>query len=133
MRTSLSHIFSIANKEAKHIKRDPFTLAVALILPLVFVWFFGFVINLDYHNIPLSVRDNDQSQTSRELLVQASSADYFDIKAVHTPLEADKVLKTNSMKGLLILLGMTLAEDLGGVYDMERLMNKALKILRGNF
>ena len=103
MRTSLSHIFSIANKEAKHIKRDPFTLAVALILPLVFVWFFGFVINLDYHNIPLSVRDNDQSQTSRELLVQASSADYFDIKAVHTPLEADKVLKTNSMKGLLII------------------------------
>ena len=103
MKTTIRHIYSIASKEAKHIKRDPFTLAVALILPLLFVWFFGFVINLDYHNIPLLVRDNDQSRTSRELLMQASAADYFDVQAVHSPLEAERALQTNSMKGLLII------------------------------
>lgn len=103
MKTSFRHIFSIAGKEAKHIRRDPFTLAVALLLPMLFVAFFGFVINLDYHNIPLLVRDNDQSRSSRELLMQAAAAGYFDATAVHSPAETEKTLQKNSMKGLLII------------------------------
>ena len=97
------HIMAIASKEAKHIKRDIFTLSVALVLPMVFVVFFGFVINLDYHHIPLIVRDNDQSYTSRALLTQASAAEYFDIITVHTPAEADLQLQQNRMRGLLII------------------------------
>ncbi|MGN0016153.1 MAG: ABC transporter permease [Candidatus Avelusimicrobium sp.] len=103
MKTIIRPILSIASKETKHIRRDPFTLAVALLLPLLFVWFFGFVINLDYHNIPLLVRDNDQSRSSRELLMQAGAAGYFDVVAVHSPAEAEKALQKNSMKGLLII------------------------------
>lgn len=103
MNTNLRHIFSIASKEAKHIRRDPFTLAVALLLPLLFVWFFGFVINLDYHNIPLLVRDNDQSRTSRELLMQAGAAGYFDVISLHAPAAAEEALRQNKMKGLLII------------------------------
>ena len=103
MNTRAKHIMAIASKEAKHIKRDIFTLSVALVLPMVFVVFFGFVINLDYHHIPLSVRDNDQSHTSRELLTQASAAGYFDVISVHSPLEAEQILLKNRMRGLLII------------------------------
>ena len=103
MNTCLKHIMAIASKEAKHIKRDIFTLSVALVLPMVFVVFFGFVINLDYHHIPLTVRDNDQSHTSRELLTQASAAGYFDMIAAHTPSEAEEQLQQNRMRGLLII------------------------------
>ena len=103
MNTLVKHIMAIASKEAKHIKRDIFTLSVALVLPMVFVVFFGFVINLDYHHIPLTVRDNDQSHTSRELLTQASAAGYFDIIAAHTPSEAELQLQQNRMRGLLII------------------------------
>ena len=103
MNTTIKHIMAIASKEAKHIKRDIFTLSVALILPMVFVVFFGFVINLDYHHIPLSVRDNDQSHTSRELLMQASAAEYFDVMSIHTPQEAEQTLQKNHMRALLII------------------------------
>ena len=103
MTTLIKHILAIASKEAKHIKRDVFTLAVVLVLPILFVGFFGFVINLDYHHIPLLVRDNDQSSTSRELITQASAAEYFDVIAVHTPVEAEQQLKQNSMRTMLII------------------------------
>ena len=56
---------SVAYKEYKHILRDPFTLAVTLILPLVFVGMFGFVIDLDYKHMRVYVRDNDQTSVSR--------------------------------------------------------------------
>lgn len=99
----IKHIWAVANKEFKHIRRDVFTLSVALVLPLVFVGFFGFVINLDYQHIPLHVRDNDQSALSRQLLTQAAAAAYFDIIPVHTPQQAEQVLARNTMKALLII------------------------------
>lgn len=77
---SFKRIYSLAVKETKHILRDPFTLAVALGLPMIFVLFFGFVIDLDYKHIPLSVQDNDKSAYSRRYLQQITSAGYFDLK-----------------------------------------------------
>ena len=62
---NFKRVYSIAVKEYKHIMRDPFTLAVALILPLAFVYLFGFIIDLDYKHMPLKVRDNDQTPASR--------------------------------------------------------------------
>ena len=96
-------VISIAAKEAKHIRRDPFTLAVSLILPLVFVGFFGFVIDLDYKHMPLLVRDNDQSSYSRRLIQQAASSGYFDVSPVHTPAQAEDKVLENSTKALLVI------------------------------
>lgn len=103
MKRLYKHIMAIASKETKHIRRDIFTLSVALVLPLIFVMFFGFIINLDYHHIPLLVRDNDQSHTSRELLMQASAAGYFDVIAVHSPAEVEGQLQKNRMRGMLVI------------------------------
>ena len=103
MNILFKHIAAIAIKEAKHIRRDIFTLSVALVLPMIFVVSFGFVINLDYHHIPLLVRDNDQSITSREIITQAGASGYFDVITVHTPMEAEHLLQKNSMRGLLVI------------------------------
>lgn len=103
MKLFLRRVFSVAAKEAKHIRRDPFTLAVALILPLVFVGFFGFIIDLDYKHMPLQVRDNDQSFYSRRVLQQAGASGYFDLKPVHTPAQADQKVFDNDTKALLII------------------------------
>lgn len=68
MKLSLRRVRSVAYKEYKHILRDPFTLIVALVLPLVFVGMFGFVIDLDYKHMRVFVRDNDQTSVSRRFL-----------------------------------------------------------------
>ncbi len=100
---NLRRIYSIAVKEYKHILRDPFTLAVALVLPLIFVWFFGFVIDLDYKHMPLKVRDNDQSSLSRRFLYEISSSGYFDLLPLHTQLEAQAAVEDNNSAGVLII------------------------------
>lgn len=94
---------SVAYKEYKHILRDPFTLAVTLILPLVFVGMFGFVIDLDYKHMRVYVRDNDQTSVSRRFLQEMSSSGYFDLKPVHSPSEADQALDKNNSPALLII------------------------------
>lgn len=99
----MRRIYSIALKEYKHILRDPFTLMVALFLPLIFVGFFGFVIDLDYKHMPLNVRDNDQSPISRQFLQQIASSGYFDLMPLHGEQEAEAAVEKNTAPGVLII------------------------------
>ncbi|MGB2579598.1 ABC-2 type transport system permease protein [Elusimicrobium simillimum] len=103
MKTFLTRVRSIAIKEFRHIVRDPFTLAVALALPIIFVGFFGFIIDLDYKHMRINVRDNDMSMESRRFLYIFSASGYFDVTPVHTPLEADQSLERNIFPGLMII------------------------------
>jgi ABC-2 type transport system permease protein len=99
----LRRVRSVALKEYKHILRDPFTLAVALLLPLLFVLFFGFIIDLDYKHIPLVVQDNDRSPLSRRFLRQLSAAGYFDFTPARGMLAAQAALRRNDTAGALII------------------------------
>ena len=99
----MKKIYAIALKEYKHILRDPFTLAVALVVPLVFVFCFGFIIDLDYKHMKILVRDDDQSAESRRFLQAMSAGNYFDLTPVHTPLDADNDVYKNRFPGLLVI------------------------------
>jgi len=71
---------SIARKEIRHIRRDPFTLAMALGMPVLLVTFFGLVIDFDTKDIGVAAFDRDHSRPSRELLDIFSASGYFIVK-----------------------------------------------------
>ncbi len=71
--------FSIARKEVRHILRDPFTLGLALGLPLLMVLFFGYAMDFNVHDINLTVYDQDHSRSSRELAEVFQSSGYFHL------------------------------------------------------
>ncbi len=50
---------SMARKEVRHVLRDPFTLALALGLPVMLVTFFGYAIDFEVRNINVAVQDRD--------------------------------------------------------------------------
>ncbi len=70
---------AIARKEVFHILRDPFTLAMALVLPMIMVTVFGLAIDFDVKDLNLSVYDSDRSQTSRQLIDTFESSRYFRV------------------------------------------------------
>ncbi|MBL8023202.1 MAG: ABC transporter permease [Elusimicrobia bacterium] len=73
----LGRALSIARKEIYHLVRDPFTLGMALGVPVLLVLIFGTVLDYDVKRIPLVVMDRDQTRVSRELVDLFASADYF--------------------------------------------------------
>jgi ABC-2 type transport system permease protein len=77
MRLDPRRALSIGRKEVRHILRDPFTLALALGLPLLLVTFFGFAIDLEAKDIRLVLHDRDRSRLSRQLADLFSSSGYF--------------------------------------------------------
>lgn len=74
---NLKRVMSMALKEKHHILRDPYTLAVAILIPVFIVFIFGLIINFDVRDVNVSFQDHDQTISSRRLLKSFSSSGYF--------------------------------------------------------
>jgi len=76
---NIHRAYSIARKEVMHILRDPFTLALALGLPVMLVTFFGYAIDFEVKDIKLAVSDRDQGPAARRLKEIFSVSGYFSL------------------------------------------------------
>ena len=52
-------VFAVCEKEAKEIIRDPATVLIALLMPLVMLFLFGYAVSLDVDNVSIGVVDQD--------------------------------------------------------------------------
>lgn len=77
MQFNIHRAYSIARKEVMHVLRDPFTLALALGLPVMLVTFFGFAIDFEVKDIKLAVSDRDNGPSARRLKEIFASSGYF--------------------------------------------------------
>lgn len=95
---------AIARKEKFHILRDPFTLTMATILPVLSVLIFGLAIEFNVKNIGLTVIDSDRTLSSRKLTEVFSSSQYFHINPARgSMLNAISDLDSEHSKAVLII------------------------------
>jgi len=98
-----SRVGAIAKKEVYHVRRDPFTVALSLALPVFMVIVFGFAIEFNVKNIHLAVQDSDQTQMSRRLIDTFGSSGYFVVKGASSPGQAyHQIMGDNARAALLI-------------------------------
>jgi len=103
MRFDWRRAAAVARKESFHIRRDPFTMALALGLPLLMVIVYGVAIDFNVKDIRLSVQDADQTQTSRRLVDTFGASEYFQPRAVASPGEAVQDVVAGRAKAALII------------------------------
>ncbi|RPH61711.1 MAG: ABC transporter permease [Chloroflexi bacterium] len=97
-------LISIIRKEFLQILRDPRTLAIIVVIPIMQIFLLGYAATNDVRNIPLAVLDRSQSLESRKLLDAYRAADYFRIAYV-VDSEAEVVTlidKGDARAGLII-------------------------------
>ncbi|HYB61162.1 MAG TPA: ABC transporter permease [Methylomirabilota bacterium] len=76
---NLRRILAIMRKEIIQILRDPRSLLIIILMPVMQLVIYGYAVNLDVKNIPLCVYDRDGTQTSQDLLKRFQATDYFRI------------------------------------------------------
>ena len=72
-------LWSITRKEFIQIVRDPRTLGITFVMPVVLLLLLGYAATTDVRNVPLAVFDQDRSAQSRELVAAFAATDYFQI------------------------------------------------------
>lgn len=78
----LRRIKAIAVKESLQIVRDPRSLMIALLIPVMQMFMLGYGISLDVKHIPVCAYDREASQQSQDLLKRFATSRYFSIEKV---------------------------------------------------
>ena len=73
---------AIAKKELLQVLRDPRSLMIALLMPLVQMMMLGYGVSLDIKHVPLCTWDREASQQSENLIKEFSASQYFEIVKV---------------------------------------------------
>lgn len=84
MHLRLRRIWSILYKEIIHLRRDPYSLAVILLQPLLLLFIIAYALSTDIKHISTVVWDQSLSQASRSLIESFRNSDYFDINYAAT-------------------------------------------------
>ena len=97
-------ILAITRKEFIHIRRDPRTLAIVLILPIFQLVMFGYAVTSDIKHLPMAVLDHDRSAASRALVEAYRTSLYFDLNFyVHNAEELARLIDGGQARvGLIV-------------------------------
>ncbi len=74
-----TRLLSLIRKEFIQIRRDPRTLILVLVIPVMQLFLLGYAATNDVRNVPLVVFDQDRGAEARALLDAYRAADYFRI------------------------------------------------------
>ncbi len=99
-----NRILPLARKEVLHILRDPRSLYLAIILPIILLILFGYAITFDVRHIRVGIVDEDNSFLSRELISRLEGSEYFDLLYLMSPsTEFEKLLDEGKVKILMVI------------------------------
>ncbi len=111
----------IARKELLQLRRDPLTLAMMVVLPLVQLLLFGYAINTDVRHIPTLVFDQDHSAQSRDLVRSMEATGFYDIVgAVASYDDIGRAFRSNQARvGVIIAPGYASATRAGKTASVQ--------------
>lgn len=79
MKLNFRRIIAIINKEFIQIRRDPRTIALILMMPIMQLLLFGYAVSNNVDHVPTAVLNLDIGSQSRKLLSSFSNSQYFDL------------------------------------------------------
>lgn len=97
-------VTALVRKELIELRRDPITLALAVVMPVVLLFLFGYGISLDVQDVRLAVLDHDRSQASAQLIERFTASTYFRrVRDPVSPGEATSLLDEGRATAVLII------------------------------
>jgi ABC-2 type transport system permease protein len=103
LRRSLVRIGAMAAKETIHIIRDPRTLYLALVMPVLLLFLFGYGVSFDLDHVPVAIADQDHSDASRTLVRTVTSPGELVSAGEADPGEADRLFRRGRAAAVLVI------------------------------
>ncbi len=123
---SYRRALAIFSKEVKHILRDPFTLIIALLLPLLIVLILGNSIEFNIRSIKMGYSDADRTETSRKLVEAFGSSNYFIPYAIDNPSDGfDDIVAERARAVVVVPPGFERDVNAGRTADVQVILDGA--------
>jgi ABC-2 type transport system permease protein len=117
----------ISEKEVRHILRDQRSLIIAILMPILMTFLYGYAINLDVKNIKIAILDFDNTTESRELASRFYNSGYFQRPVTNPSVSGpERTLKAGDADAILtIQQGFAKAVHSRNSYELGLLIDGA--------
>ena len=99
----LRRIIAMSGKEFRQMMRDPSSIAIGMVLPLLLILLFGYGLSLDAHHVPVAVVMEDHSPSAQSLFGAFAGSRYFQPQAVNSMVQANTLMKAGTVDGIVRL------------------------------
>ena len=99
----LVRILSLVRKESYQIIRDPSSILIAFILPMLLMLLFGYGVCLDLNNISLGIAVESRSPATERLVHSFQNSRYFKVKKAQDRRDLEPLLVGGGLSAVLVL------------------------------
>lgn len=97
-------LLTIIHKEFMHIRRDPQTLVIIILMPVIMLFLYGYAITLEMRQIETVLVDKDKSPESRRLIDQIEATEFFKIVDYDVPdAQFEQVFQKRQARCILVI------------------------------
>jgi len=101
MNAKMVRVRALVVKEFRQIVRDPSSIAIAVVLPVMLILLFGYGLSFDIREAPIAVVDEDGSPDSRAVVAAFQLSPYFAVRLTPSAPRAEALLAANDVGGLI--------------------------------
>jgi ABC-2 type transport system permease protein len=97
----LRRVWALIRKESLEVARDPSSIAIGIVMPVVLVLLFGYGLSLDIKNVPVAVVMEDSSADARDLAASLQLSSYFAAEFTASMPHARELMIERKVEGIV--------------------------------
>ncbi len=90
-------------KETRQVVRDPSSIAIGVVLPIILILLFGYGLSLDVKDVPVAVVVEDPSPAAQELIASFQLSPYFRAQLTRSMPPAEKLMLEHSVDAIVVI------------------------------
>jgi len=100
-RSKMRRIRALVRKETHQVARDPSSIAIGVVLPLILILFFGYGLSLDVKNVPVALVIEEPTPEAMELVAGFQLSAYFHPRITRSMPPAQQLLLEHRVDGIV--------------------------------
>jgi ABC-2 type transport system permease protein len=104
----MKRLKAVIDKEFAHILRDPASLTIVILMPVLMMFIFGYAINFDLEKVEAGIINYSKGETARKLIEKFQNNRYFTVTHLRAgptnPVQqGEHLLKSGKLKEIIII------------------------------
>ena len=119
----MRRIRALVRKETLQVVRDPSSIAMGIVLPLILILLFGYGLSLDVKNVPIAVVIEESSNEAMELMASFQLSAYFKPQISQSMVLAQQLLLEQKVDGIVRIPSDFLRQLNAGHADVQLIIH----------
>ena len=96
-------VWALIKKESRQVVRDPSSIAIGVVLPLMLILLFGYALSLDVKHVPVALVIDQPSAEAQEVAASFRLSPYFETRQAASMAEAQELMLSRQVDGIVRL------------------------------